>query len=83
VSTLPVLSASEYGCKWKGECKMKRWQRVWLGLGLLAAGSQLSKNSHPKTELGAAISLLVSFSIIIWSFWLFFGKIKKDVDANK
>ena len=61
---------------------MKRWHRVLLGLWLLSGGSYLSKNSHPNTELGAAIILLTSLCIIILSFWLFFGKIKKAAASN-
>ena len=56
---------------------MKRWHRVLLGVILLLNGSQLFKVAHPTTELGSAIVLLISLCIIILSFWLFFGKIKK------
>jgi DNA-directed RNA polymerase subunit RPC12/RpoP len=56
---------------------MKRWQRVLIGLGLLSGGAQFSKNNNPNSEFGAALILLIDLCIVICSFWLFFGKIKK------
>lgn len=61
---------------------MKRWHRILLGIVLLSGGSQLFKNSHTNSELGAALVLFISFCIIICSFWLFFGKIKKTATLN-
>ena len=61
---------------------MKRWHRVLLGMWLLSGGSYLFKNSHQSTELGAGIILLTGLCITIFSFWLFFGKIKKTVPSG-